>query len=66
MPILRRINSALDGSFPERRLFIRSEDDTRFVRISPISQLVTWLGGGLFIAWSVFATALLIMDNIGS
>ncbi len=51
---------------PERRLFIRSEDETRYFRLSPFGQAVAWGGAILFVAWAVIATAILLMDNFGS
>lgn len=61
-----KIASWIEHRFPERRLFLRSEDETRFVRLSPGSQVLGWAGGIAIIAWSIIATAFLLMDSIGS
>jgi len=65
--INRKIYSALERAFPEQRLFLRSEsDETRFIRLSPVTQLLAWTGTSLFVAWSTIATAIILMDSIGS
>ena len=61
-----RIHSWLDRRFPEKRLFLRSDSETRFIRLTPETQLVAWTGGGLVVGWSIIATAILLMDSIGA
>ena len=56
----------LEKRFPEKRLFLRSEDETRFIRLTPETQLVAWTGGTLVIGWTIISTAILLMDSIGS
>ena len=51
---------------PERRIFLKSDTDTRFVRLSPGAQLAVWLGGSTCFAWLIIATAFLLMDSLGS
>lgn len=61
-----RLDAALARLLPERRVFIRTDDETRFVRLRPLAQAV-WLGGFAAIAlWSIVATAILVTDTIGS
>lgn len=60
------IHAFLERIFPERRLFLRSDSDTRFIRLRPATQLIAFSGAGLVIAWSIVATAILVMDSIGS
>jgi murein DD-endopeptidase MepM/ murein hydrolase activator NlpD len=47
-------------------LFLRSDNETRFVRLRPTTQLAGILAFCGIVAWAVFATAILIMDSIGS
>ena len=61
-----KVHALLERRFPERRLFLRSEDDTRFIRLRPATQLVAFLGGSAIVAWAIVATAILLMDSIGS
>jgi murein DD-endopeptidase MepM/ murein hydrolase activator NlpD len=61
-----RFNRRLERSFPEQRLFLRSETGTRFVILSPTTQLVAWLVSAAFVAWAIIATAVLLMDSISS
>ncbi|WP_203227991.1 M23 family metallopeptidase [Roseovarius dicentrarchi] len=61
-----KIHSFLERHFPERRLFLRSDTDTRFIRLRPATQLIAFSGISLVVAWSIIATAILLMDSIGS
>lgn len=61
-----RIDATLQRWFPERRLFLRSDTDTRFIRLKPGTQLLAFSGGALVVAWAIVATAILLMDSIGS
>lgn len=61
-----RINATLERYLPEKRLFLRSEDSTRFVRLRPLSQAVIISGVSGFVAWSIIASSIVFMDAIGS
>ncbi len=61
-----RINSTLERWFPERRLFLKSETDTRFVRLRPATQALALTGGSVILAWTIIASAILLMDTIGA
>jgi murein DD-endopeptidase MepM/ murein hydrolase activator NlpD len=61
-----KINHLLGKAFPEQRLFLRSDDGTRFIRLSPVAQFLAWGGSAVFIGWAIIATAILLMDSIGS
>ena len=61
-----KLNHALARALPERRLFVRSEDGTRFFRLSPLGQAIGWGGLIVFVSWAIIATAILLMDNVGS
>lgn len=61
-----KVHTILERYFPERRLFLRSEDDTRFIRLRPSTQLFAFMGATLIVAWTIVATAILLMDSIGS
>jgi len=61
-----RIDAMLEHWFPERRVFLRSETDTRFIRLKPGTQLIAFTGASLFVGWTIIATAVLLMDSIGA
>ncbi|KAF0677627.1 M23 family metallopeptidase [Profundibacterium mesophilum] len=60
------IDTALARAFPEQRLFLRSDRETRFIRLSPATQLVALSGSALVVGWSIVASAILLMDTIGA
>ena len=61
-----KIHALLERYFPERRVFLRSDTDTRFIRLRPGSQLLAFTGVSVVVAWTIVATAILLMDSIGS
>ncbi|MBE1284697.1 MAG: peptidoglycan DD-metalloendopeptidase family protein [Rhodobacteraceae bacterium] len=61
-----RIHAALERVFPERRVFLKSDTDTRFIRLRPETQLFAYGGATLMVSWAIVATAILLMDSIGS
>jgi murein DD-endopeptidase MepM/ murein hydrolase activator NlpD len=61
----RRQDTALERAFPEQRLFLRSEGETRYVRFTPKVQLVALAGCALVLGWTIVATAILLMDSVG-
>ena len=60
------MNSALARHLPEQRLFLRSDTETRFIRLRPLTQALVLGCGAMVVAWSIIATAILSMDSIGS
>ena len=60
------MHAFLERVFPERRLFLRSDEETRFIRLTSETQLVAWTGGVLVVGWTIVATAILLMDSIGA
>lgn len=63
---MHRLHTALERRLPEQRLFLRSDTETRFVRLRPVTQAVALGGSAVVLAWTIVATAILLMDSIGS
>lgn len=61
-----RINSALERHLPEQRLFLKSDAETRFIRLRPATQAIALVVGSLALGWMIFATAILLMDSISA
>lgn len=64
--VMRVLDGALGRYLPEQRLFLRSETETRFIRLSPVHQAIALSGSAILIGWSIVASAILMMDAIGS
>ncbi|MEM9436903.1 MAG: M23 family metallopeptidase [Pseudomonadota bacterium] len=58
--------AALESRLPEKRLFLRTDTETRFVRLGPGTQFIAWAGSAMVVAWAIVATAILLMDSIGA
>lgn len=61
-----RINTQLERYFPEQRLFLKSDHGTRFVRLRPATQAIALVVGTLGLAWTIVATAIIMMETIGA
>lgn len=61
-----KVHALMEHLFPERRLFLRSDNDTRFIRLKSETQAVAFAGATVVVAWSIIATAILLMDSIGA
>ena len=61
-----RINTALERHLPEQRLFLKSDTETRFIRLRPTTQAIALVGGTFLLAWTLVATAVMLMDSIGA
>jgi murein DD-endopeptidase MepM/ murein hydrolase activator NlpD len=47
-------------------LFLRSDTETRFIRLRPLSQAIAFAGTAAVLAWTIVATAILLMDSIAA
>ena len=61
-----RINAALERRLPEQRLFLKSDTETRFIRLRPVTQAIAITGATLFVGWTILASAILFFDTVGS
>ncbi|MFT5364901.1 MAG: hypothetical protein ACI9VX_002539, partial [Dinoroseobacter sp.] len=64
--MVTRLFQKAERALPEQRLFLKSDDGTRFMRLSTINQLGILTGGALFLGWTIIATSVLLMDSLGS
>ncbi len=61
-----RLHQSLERHFPEQRLFLKSDTETRFIRLRPMTQIIALAGFTLALSWTIVATALIMMDSIGA
>lgn len=61
-----KINASLERYLPEKRLFLRSDTSTRFVRLRPLAQATILSVVGVYFAWSLLATSILFFEMFGS
>lgn len=64
--LIGRLNASLERRLPEQRLFLKSEDGTRFVRLRPVTQAAILLGSSAFIAWTAIVTSVFLIDMISA
>jgi len=61
-----RINTAIGHFLPEQRLFLKSDTETKFIRLPPVTQAIGLAGGGVVLGWTILATSILLMDSISA
>lgn len=61
-----KFRALLENYFPERRVFLKSDEDTRFIRLRPETQLLAFAGSAFVVSWAIVATAIILMDSIGA
>lgn len=60
------VRTSFERAFPEQRLFLRSDTETRFIRLSPMTQFVGLTGSALLMGWTIVASAILLMHALGA
>ena len=63
--LTNRLDAVLGRILPEQRLFLRSDTGTRFIRIRPVTQLLSLGGGAVVLGWAVLASSVLAIDAVG-
>ncbi|WGH78209.1 M23 family metallopeptidase [Jannaschia ovalis] len=61
-----RLNARLERHLPEQRLFLKSDDGTRFVRMRPVTQFAILGGGALALGWMVVVTSFFLIGAVTS
>ena len=61
-----KTHAVMERLFPERRVFLKSDSDTRFIRLRPATQMAVFSVSAMVVAWAIIATAIILMDSIGS
>ena len=56
----------LERHLPEQRLFLKSDQETRFIRLRPATQAFAIAGIGLIFGWTILATAVILMDSVSA
>ena len=52
--------------FPERKVSLRSKNDTRSFRLRSTTQALMFLFSALLLSWTILATAVVLMDSLGA
>ncbi|MCY3984903.1 MAG: DUF5930 domain-containing protein [Roseovarius sp.] len=66
MKAAKHLRRHLERHFPERRVFLRTDTDTRYLCLGTWAQIMILSGVSVLLGWTIIATAILAMDSIGS
>jgi murein DD-endopeptidase MepM/ murein hydrolase activator NlpD len=64
--ILHRLDHRLARHLPERRLFLRSDTSTSYLRLRPLTQALALSFGTAFVVWSLVATTIVLVQSVGN
>ncbi|MEM6385821.1 MAG: M23 family metallopeptidase [Pseudomonadota bacterium] len=64
--LLAKVHGAIERTFPEQRLFLRSDTETRFIRLSPLTQFIGVTGSAMLLGWTIVSSAILLMHSLGA
>jgi len=64
--LLQRVNHALEHRFPEQRLFLKSDRDTRFIRFRPLTQAAILAVSVAAVGWMITATSIVMIDHLSA
>jgi murein DD-endopeptidase MepM/ murein hydrolase activator NlpD len=64
--LIGRLNAAVERRLPEQRLFLKSDDGTRFIRLRPVTQAAILSGFAVLVAWTVIVTSVFLIDMISA
>ncbi|MDQ7079893.1 MAG: DUF5930 domain-containing protein [Paracoccaceae bacterium] len=62
--IARRLNHLAEKYFSEQRLYLRSETGTRYMRLTPLTQMALGLAGALLFGWTIFVTSAYMINML--
>ena len=62
----KTFSSKLARAFPEKTLFLRSDGETRFIRLTPFVQFAGVSGCALVLCWTIVSSAMVVMHGFGS
>lgn len=64
--LTNRLNTVLERYLPEQRLFLKSDQGMRYVRLRPATQAVMLTGCSLVVGWTVIVTSIFLIDSISA
>lgn len=64
MSMIDRLNGSLGKILPEQRIFLKSDDGTRFLRLRPMTQLAGISGVALVFGWTLLSSSLLVINAV--
>jgi len=64
--LIGRLNAAVEWRLPEQRLFLKSDQGTRFIRLRPLTQATILSSFVVLIAWTVIVTSVFLIDMISA
>ncbi|WP_409455655.1 DUF5930 domain-containing protein [Paracoccus sp. (in: a-proteobacteria)] len=62
--LTNRLNAKLERWLPEQRLFLKSDNGARFLRLKPLTQLGAMGGVAVLFGWTIIASSILVIGTV--
>jgi murein DD-endopeptidase MepM/ murein hydrolase activator NlpD len=60
----RKLHMLCEKYFSEHRLYLRTDNSTRYLRLTPITQMVLTAGAALFFGWTIFVSSAFLVSSL--
>ncbi|MFT5160266.1 MAG: murein DD-endopeptidase MepM/ murein hydrolase activator NlpD [Paracoccaceae bacterium] len=60
----RKIHVLAEKYFSEQRLYLRTDNSTRFLRLTPPTQMILTFAAALFFGWTIFVSSAFLIHSV--
>jgi murein DD-endopeptidase MepM/ murein hydrolase activator NlpD len=64
--LARKVHVFAEKYLPEQRLYLRTDQATRYLRLTPVTQLFLVTASAALFGWTIFVTAALMINTVGA
>jgi murein DD-endopeptidase MepM/ murein hydrolase activator NlpD len=62
----RKLHMTCEKYFSEQRLYLRTDQSTRYLRLTPITQMTLTLGAAVFFGWTIFVSSAFLVNTLSA
>jgi len=64
--LARKVHVFAEKYLPEQRLYLRTDQATRYLRLTPVTQLFLVTASAALFGWTIFVSAALMINSVGA
>ncbi|NOX73147.1 MAG: M23 family peptidase, partial [Alphaproteobacteria bacterium] len=62
----RKLHVTCEKYFSEQRLYLRTDNSTRYLRLTPITQMTLTVGAAVFFGWTIFVSSAFLVNSLSA
>jgi murein DD-endopeptidase MepM/ murein hydrolase activator NlpD len=62
----RKLHVTCEKYFSEQRLYLRTDQSTRYLRLTPITQMTLTIGAAVFFGWTIFVSSAFLVNSLSA